>query len=276
MDYDDGMIHLHAITYRDAIALGDFIINPQEIGIPIELNGFPATLDGILGPGPSRSIVGHTEDGNLVHTVVDNLHSQGSISYPVLGVYFWPANVESARGAGGILSFGSIDDSALTSDMGFVPVTQTPPASNFWGVDASAEYDKMQILGPTSGILDTGSYGIYVPGDTFVAYRSATGAAIDVFDANNRLTISQALYDNLQTLSILIGSQSYKLSPNAQIYPRTSPDAHIFLVVACLSSDSSLGFKLGSAFFQRYYVAFNSSSSQVGFASHLHTQSTTN
>ncbi|KAG6332611.1 hypothetical protein ID866_6479 [Astraeus odoratus] len=109
-----------------------------------------------------------------------------------------------------------------------------------------------------------------------MAYKTATGATIDVFDHNQQLSISENQYNNLQILSILIGDQSYDLSPNAQIYPRASPNEQIFLVINSIDLASEVDFRLGYTFIQRYYVVFNSSSSQIGFASHLHTDSTTN
>ncbi|KAG6329514.1 hypothetical protein ID866_9575 [Astraeus odoratus] len=273
--YGGGMVHLRAITYRDLLVLDDLAIHSQEIGIPIELVGFPPGLDGILGLGPSRLNDGIAEDGSTIPTVVENLFNQGIISYAAFGIYFVPRNVQNIGGTG-LLSFGTIDTSVLTSGMEYVPVTQSFPANEFWGVDASISYENTPILLPTSGILDSGSCRILVVDNAFKAYQSATGAVIDSFDSNRRLIITQDQYDNLQTLSVLIGNQSYDLSPNAQIYPRTSSDQHIFLVVQKLTATGGLGFKLGSPFFERYYIVFNSTSLEIGFASHIHTQSTSN
>ncbi|KAG6328191.1 hypothetical protein ID866_10898 [Astraeus odoratus] len=277
-DYAGGVlpIHLRANTYCDILVLGDLTANPQEIGIPIELSRFPAGLDGVLALGPSVLNTDLGRDGYIIPTVVENLYSQGAISSPVLGVYFVPQNVAITAGSAGQLSFGSIDTSVLTTGVKYVPVSKTFPANEFWGVDASIVYGKKPILGPSSGFLDTGTRRISVTSDAFTAYRFATGAVVDILDRNKRLTITQDQYNNLQTLSILIGDQSYDLSPNAQIYPRSSPDGRIFLVVKSINADIGLGFILGSTFFQRYYVVFNSSSSEIGFASHLYTQSTGN
>ncbi|KAG6328727.1 hypothetical protein ID866_10362 [Astraeus odoratus] len=276
LSYGGGMVLLRAQTYQDLIVLDDLTINPQGIGIPTKLEGFPPGFDGIMGLGPSRAGAYYSEDGKIIPTVVDNLYSQGAIGSPLLGVFLWPRSISNVCGPGGILSFGSIDTSVLTSDVKYVHVTQTPPASHFWGVDASIAYGSMPILGLTPGILDTGSCGISVPSDTFMTYQAATGAAIDFFDLNKRLTITQEQYRNLQSLSIFIGDQSYDLSPNAQIYPRSSSSEQIYLVIKSLASEASLGFKLGSPFFQRYYVVFNSANSEIGLASHVYTQSASN
>ncbi|KAG6333276.1 hypothetical protein ID866_5810 [Astraeus odoratus] len=270
--YEDGQLHLHANTWRDCIELDGLTIDPQEIGVAREVSGFTPGIDGILGLGPTRANAGiSTSDGGIIPTVVDNLYSQGSISHPVLGVYFVPTNV----GGSGLLSFGSIDVTDLTSDVKYVPITQTPHISNYWGIDASFVYGNMPILGPASGILDTGAVRISLPNDAFMAYQLATGAVIDVNDINERLTITQDQYNNLQTLSIHIGDQSYDFSPNAQIYARNDPSRQIFLIIRNMGPSMEY-FELGSTFFQRYYVVFNSSSSQIGFASHRYTYSTTN
>ncbi|KAG6332579.1 hypothetical protein ID866_6514 [Astraeus odoratus] len=115
-----------------------------------------------------------------------------------------------------------------------------------------------------------------VRGDAVSAYQSMTGAIIDTSDKTRRLTITPDQYNNLQTLTFVIGDQSYDLSPNAQIFARSSPNSQIFLVVRSSRPNAREDFSLGSPFFQRYYVVFNSSSSQIGFSSHLYTYSTTN
>ncbi|KAG6328805.1 hypothetical protein ID866_10284 [Astraeus odoratus] len=272
--YDD-QTHLYANTWIDSIVLGDLTINSQEIGVARELSDFTVGIDGVIGLGPTGLNTGIASDGNIIPTVVNNLFSQGTIDYPVLGVYFVPTNVKNAGGSG-LLSFGGIDVTDLTSDVKYVPITHTFPASEYWGIDASFVYGNTPILGPASGILDTGAVRISLPNDAFVAYQLATGAIIDRHDINERLTITRDQYKNLQTLSILIGDQSYDLSPNAQIYARDRRNRQIFLIIRTMGPESNEEFELGLTFFQRYYVVFNSSSSQIGFASHKYTYTKTN
>ncbi|KAG6326930.1 hypothetical protein ID866_12159 [Astraeus odoratus] len=276
-EYAGGLIKVTAKTWHDRIVLDNLVIDPQQIGVAVRLSGFPADFDGILGLGPSGLSTGLTSDHTTVPTVVDNLYSQGTISHPVLGVYFVPINAGD-MGSGGLLTFGSIDGISLTSDVKYVPITQTSVVKNFWGVDASFMYGNQPISGPTSGVLDTSAELIFLPGDVFMAYQLATGAVMNFLDDNTWLSITQDQYNNLQTLSILIGDQSYDLSPNAQIFARSSPNDQIILVVHMnnMGINPRIDFLLGYPFFQRYYVVFNSSSSQIGFASHMFTYSTTN
>ncbi|KAG6331097.1 hypothetical protein ID866_7994 [Astraeus odoratus] len=256
---------------NDIISLGApgvLTINPQSIGQAITVIGFPRMIDGILGLG--RDTIVKDLSGNPIPTVVDNLSNQGTISHAVLGIYFIPPS----HGGVGELAFGNYNDGVITSIPNYVPVTSTPPASNYWGIDASLTYGGNTILGPTSGTIDTGTNAIYIASDAFSAYVWTTGAIF----SDGWLAISQSQYSNLQTLSIVTGGQTYDLSPNAQIQARSQSNPWIFLVVKNIGKNSGSGmdFALGHPFFQRYYVILNKTSSEIGFASTEYTSSTRN
>ncbi|KAG6331784.1 hypothetical protein ID866_7303 [Astraeus odoratus] len=241
-DYAGGLVTFQGQTYNDTIALGDLIIDNQGIGVPTEVRGFPAGPDGILGLGPTGLTTGISADGNLIPTVIDNLYSEGTISSPFLGVYFVPNNV----GGSGLLSFGQVDESVLTSDVNYVPVTTISPASSYWGVDTTIMYGvNVPILRFGSGILDTGSNRITLASASFYAYASATGGFVH---PSGQIGLTQNQYNNLQTLHFFIGGQYYHLSPNAQIYPRSSPNNLITLVVQPATPDFPLAFILGIPF----------------------------
>ncbi|KAG6332508.1 hypothetical protein ID866_6578, partial [Astraeus odoratus] len=127
------------------------------------------------------------------------------------------------------------------------------------------------ILNPTSGTIDTGCPAIVIRADAVLAYQSATGAIVG---PQGWLTISQDQYNHLQPLSIIIGGHPYDLSPNAQIHPRPTIGSPIRLVV--LGANARYDFTLGHPFIQRYYVVFNATGSQIGFASTRYTGSTNN
>jgi hypothetical protein len=61
------------------------------------------------------------------------------------------------------------------------------------------------------------------------------------------LAITSEQYANLQTLNFNIGSTSYSLTPNGQIWPRSlntdigGDSNHIYLVIADLGSNSGSG-----------------------------------
>ncbi|KAG6329846.1 hypothetical protein ID866_9243, partial [Astraeus odoratus] len=240
--YGGDLVTFKGETYNDTIALGDLIIDRQGIGVPTEVRGFSANIDGLLGLGPTRLTIGMGSDGRPIPTVIDNLYSERTISSPFLGVYLVPLGVESS----GHLSFGEIDGTVLTSDVKYVPVTTLPPASHYWGVDATIMYGvNTPILNFGSGMLDSGSPRITLSSAGFSAYAFATGA---VLHPSGMLVITPSQYNNLQTLHLFIGGQFCHLSPNAQIYPRRSLTGLIPLVIHQHGFDLPLGFTLGSPF----------------------------
>jgi saccharopepsin len=81
--------------------------------------------------------------------------------------------------------------------------------------------------------------------DAFSAYQTATGAVMD--ETTGLLMITSSQYAKLQTLSFKIGSETYDLTPNAQIWPRSlnadiggSSDS-IYLIVSDIGSNSGSG-----------------------------------
>ncbi|KAG6331484.1 hypothetical protein ID866_7604 [Astraeus odoratus] len=256
-------------TYNDTIGLGALIVHSQGIGVPTEVANFPEGIDGILGLGPTIMSAAVTPDNEPTPTVVDNLYSQGSISSPLLGLYFPPG----PAGSSGLLSFGHIRESVLTSDVKYVPVSSIFPVYYSWGIDAGMMYGNMALFTFGSGVLDSGSPRIAIASAAFSEYAWATSGTLH---PSGLLTITQDQYNNLETLRIHIGDQFYHLSPNAQIHARPSLNSQIWLVIQQQPAGSNIAFSLGIPFFQRYYVVLNSESSEIGFASHIHTDSTTN
>ncbi|KAG6330555.1 hypothetical protein ID866_8534 [Astraeus odoratus] len=240
-----GMEYIDSIMLETTESSDPLIIDNQSIGVATLVTNFPRLLD-----------------------VVDNLYRQGSIKYASFGIYFTPQNDKVV----GEITFGYCNEAVITSGLTYVPITNVPPASNYWGVDGYFMYGGRTILNPASGVIDTGNNAITIPKDAILAYQSATGATMS---SDGWLIITQEQYDGLETLTIFIGGQSYDLSPNAQIQPRRLPSSPIRLVV--LENPAvEIDFALGHPFVQRYYVLFNETSSQIGFASTHNTGSTTN
>ncbi|KIJ58536.1 hypothetical protein HYDPIDRAFT_34065, partial [Hydnomerulius pinastri MD-312] len=182
----------------------------------------------------------------------------------------------------GELTFGGYDSSVTTSSVNYVPLTTTSPASYYWGIDQSIAYGGSTILSQTAGIVDTGTTLILIASDAFSQYQSATGGTMD--ENTGLLTITSEQYANLQTLTFNIGGESYDLTPNAQIWPRSLNSAiggtsgNIYLVVSDIgtNSGSGLDFINGYTFLERYYSVFDTTNSQVGFATTGYTDATTN
>ena len=51
---------------------------------------------------------------------------------------------------------GGADTSKFTGSINFTPITETSPASSFWGINQSIKYGATNILSSTAGIVDTG------------------------------------------------------------------------------------------------------------------------
>ncbi|KAI6007641.1 aspartic peptidase domain-containing protein [Pisolithus orientalis] len=266
--------------YIDTVSLGNGLtINQQSIGVATRSQGLSGTgIDGILGLGPADLTQGTVSNTNTVPTVVDNLYSQGTISSAVLGVYFIPA----ANSNSGELTFGGYDPSVVTGTVNYVPITNTYSSAFFWGIDQSITYGGKTILPSTAGIVDTGTTLILIATDAFQTYQSATGGVMD--NATGLLRITQSQYNNLQTLSFHIGTQTYDLIPNVQIWPRSLNTAiggssgSIYLVVGDIGAPSGSGmdFANGYAFLERYYSIYDTTGARVGFAATRYTDSESN
>lgn len=113
-----------------------------------------------------------------VPTVTQNLFTQKLIPTESIGISYEPTTSEGVLN--GELTFGTTDTSKTTSDVTFVPITSTSPASNYWGIDQSLSYgqDSSPIL-TSSGIVDTGTTLLLIATDAFQAYQQATGATLD-------------------------------------------------------------------------------------------------
>jgi saccharopepsin len=138
--------------------------------------------------------------------------------------------------------------------------------------------------------------------DAFDSYKKRTGATLD--PTTGFLTISASRFAALQDLNFNIGGNTYPLSANAQIWPRSLNSAiggtsnKIYLIVVDVStalvtiyneldylllysqlgSISGQGFDFvdGYAFLERFYSVFDTTNNQVGFATTKFTTSTAN
>ena len=134
--------------------------------------------------------------------------------------------------------------------------------------------------------------------DAFDKYQSATGATLD--QNTGYLMISSDQYANLSSLYFNIGGVSYELTPNAQIWPRslnsdiggTSDGIYLIVRDSGSNSGSGLDFVNGHGFLyavcfitqavdwstprQRFYAVLDTTNSQVGFATTVYTDATSN
>ncbi|KAF9041822.1 acid protease [Hymenopellis radicata] len=275
---------LSGTEYIDKVTITDgLVINQQSIGVASKSAGFAPGIDGILGIGPVDLTQGTLSPANntLIPTVTDNLFSQGTITDNKIGIFFAPTN--SLESENGVLTWGGVDTSKLTSDISYTPLTSTFPSNLFWGIDESITYgESTTILSSTAGIVDTGTTMILLATDAYDKYASATGATFDT--TTGMLRITPAQFANLKSLFFNIGDKSYELTANAQIWPRSLNAAIdgtadcVYLVVSDLGHPSGQGldFINGYTFLERFYSVYDTANSRVGFATTTSTTATSN
>ncbi|KAF8869591.1 acid protease [Gymnopilus junonius] len=267
--------------FTDQVTLGSgLVIQNQSIGVAQRASGF-SDVDGILGIGPVDLTEGTVSNTTTVPTVTDNLFAQGTIPQESIGISYEPTTSEGS--VNGELTFGGVDDTKITGDVSFVPITSTSPASNYWGIDQTVSYGgSSEAILQSSGIVDTGTTLLLIATDAFQAYQKATGAKLD--QTTGLLTVTEQQFENLQSLFFNIGGTTFEFTPNAQIWPRSQnaalggEEGKIYLITADLGSNSGSGldFINGFVWLQRFYSVFDTTNTQVGIATTPFTDATTN
>ncbi|CAO3666838.1 unnamed protein product [Umbelopsis ramanniana] len=271
------------IFYDQVTLASGLVIEKQLIGVAKIANGFEG-FDGVLGLGPVDLTEHMSNAVETIPTVTDNLFSQGKITQNMFALSCAPSTQGSETN--GEITFGGTDDTKFTGSITYVPITKTQPSSEHWGIDASISYGTggTPILPATAGIIDSRASFILLATDAYNAYKQATGA-IEVA-SNGMLSITLAQLNALQSLHFTIGSQTYELTPNAQIFPR-SLNTHIdlaankiFLNIGEMGQDlgqgAGLDFILGKAFLERFYTVFDTANRRIGIATTPFTNATTN
>ncbi|KAG2361863.1 hypothetical protein BDR07DRAFT_1358469 [Suillus spraguei] len=258
-----------------------YTIDEMPIGVTTPLTwGMP--YDGMLGIGPqilSRGTI-LTDPDRTFPTVTERLFTQGSISLPLVGLFFKPSTRDILDDDHGTLVFG---DGGPGDIIRYTYLSRRPSVLSYWGINQAITYDDEQILRRTAGIVDSGTTFIWIASDAYDRYQTATGANLD--PNNGMLYITLEQYHALQPLEFHIGGQIYNLCPNAQIWPRWLNDRiggapnGIYLVIRSLSratGTSGIDFRLGYVFLQRFYCVYDGRNLRIGFATTPYTDADTN
>ncbi|KAJ4482385.1 putative aspartic protease [Lentinula aciculospora] len=258
-------------------------LEKQSFAVATKSQGFGGGMDGILGIGPV-DLTSTTVNGmSSIPTVTDNLYEEGLIKTECISISYSPTQSNGTM-ANGELIFGGVDQSKITGDVTYVPITTTSPASKYWGIEQEITYgsSKKMILSQTAGIVDTGTTLIMISEDAFQAYQEATGATMDQTTGLLKLTSEQ--FNNLKSLNFKIGDTIFELTPNAQIWPRALNSVlngdidSIYTVFASMGQLSGVGldFINGFSWLQRFYSVYDTSNQRVGIANTPNTNAETN
>ncbi|KAF7982212.1 hypothetical protein HWV62_29400 [Athelia sp. TMB] len=267
MSYGSGQ--MSGDTYTDQVTLGNgLVIKNQFIGFSTESQGFTG-IDGILGLGPVELTRGTLSNGNkTVLTVMDQLYKQKTIKTETLGIYFAPSAGVLPTGE---LSFGDVDTSKVVGAVHYVPVTKNAFAGKYWGIDQSISYGGEQILQESAGIVDTGTTLVMISAKAFAKYEKATGGVVD--SATGMLKITAAQFAKLKNLDFKIGTKTFSLIPDAQIWPRALNSAiggdknSIYLVVQSFGDDTGVGFEFinGFSFLCAFRLVLRSTNTKTNY-----------
>ncbi|KAG2364418.1 family A1 protease [Suillus spraguei] len=269
------------ILWTDTLTLYKGVtITEMPISVASESEGL--VDDGVLGIGPTGLTLHTLRDSpeEPIPTVTDCLYKQGIISQPLVGMFFKPALKDANDD--GELSFGDTDPVMYVGEIVYTSITATPRSARYWGIDQRITYGTTEILSSTAGIIDSVCTFLLIVSDAFDSYKAATGAELD--PETGLLTVTLEQYDALRPLDFHIGGETFSLSPNAQIWPRSlnylvnGVDGAIYLVVKSLPRHlgSGLDFINGYVFLEHFYTVLDTRKSRIGFAKTPFADVTTN
>lgn len=155
-----GTGNFSGVEYIDTLTLNKVSFN-QSIGVANTSNGID-DVDGLLGLGPTDLTIGtlSPDKSKSIPTVADNLYSEGDVESSTVTI------------VNKTITFGPTP----LEDVLYAPITKTPGASTFWGIDASFSYDQANLVKSTVGIIDHGSTAIMFPTSAYKELLRLTNA----------------------------------------------------------------------------------------------------
>ncbi|KAG2078796.1 aspartic peptidase A1 [Suillus decipiens] len=274
-------------SFRGTIFEDQFYFGVKQLTIPgmrigVASTSQGVTVDGVLGIGPTLSSIGALQNSpeEMIPTVIDRLAAQSTIIRPVVGIFFQPIAANTVNH--GELTFGGTNPTMYDHKVRYTDITTTAPSLRYWGINQRITYGNTEILAYTAGVVDSGCTFLYLATDAYERYQAATGGTLN--PTNGLLQVSPQQYRNIRDLQFHIGDRIYRLSRNAQIWPRflnyniNGGDNDIFLIVKALATPTGAGYDFvnGYVFLQRFYTVFDSGKHRVGFAKTAFTYAITN
>ncbi|KAH7106115.1 acid protease [Auriculariales sp. MPI-PUGE-AT-0066] len=278
VSWGSGNTYVNAKEYYDQVTLSSsLVVASQQIGGATSTRGFDG-FEGILGLGPTGLTDGSTTGKGEIPSISDNLFANKLIDSNTVGLAFVPQ-----LNGSGIVVFGSqVPEGTIVGDITWSTITNSYPASAYWGIDARIAYGGRTFL-TTAGAIDAGSTLINLSTDMFRKYQSATGAILD--SSTGFLRVTSAQYAAMQPLEFVVEGRSFALPSNAQIWPRSlntvipgGVAGRIYLAVVDKGENSGEGldFILGITFLERFYATYDVALGRIGLAETLYTNATSN
>jgi len=253
--------------YTDTVTVGSSTVSQQSIGVASDATGFTG-VDGIIGFGPVDLTQNTVSGSTTVPTFMDNLLSTGAISTEILGVSFAPESGSDNDDANGALTFGGTDSSKFSGSITYAPKSTNTNVGPYWGVDvASVGYDSTSLTSSsTSAIVDTGTTLIYIPSDAYAKFLSTTGGKADATTGLTKFTKAPT-----GTITFKIAGASLNLTPAQYLVPKaqysnfgiSGSESYSWINSG---GDSGVDFIIGQKFLENYYTVFDTTNSQIGFA----------
>jgi len=241
--------------YTDQVAINeDLVFSDFPLDVASSVLGFGfKDIHGVVSVGPmaSRSI-----PSGVPAFAMYALNQAG-----IIGFSFKPISDSSNTVAILTGDVGKTDPTKYTGQINYFPVTK---ASSHWSFPLDVTYgtDTPTAQGKT-GILEILSALNLLEPDSFKVYQQATGATLD--EKTGLLTITEEQLGNLQSLFFKIASETYELTPNAQIWPPQSNNiiggeaGKIYLTTASMDNKlpSGVDVILGFSFLRHFYGVYD-------------------
>jgi len=246
---------------EDSVNLGGLPIKHQQFGEATSLPGVTfavAKFDGILGLA-FQSI---SEDGVVPPWY--NILGQQLITKPVFSTWL---NKDPTGTVGGELILGGIDGKRYTGPISYFPLS----AETYWAF----KFTDITVGGVTLGFCPGGScQGIADTGTSLFAGPTAQVAALNkklgaTSIINGEAIVNCANIPKMPTVTVVIGSKSFDLTPQDYVLQVTSSGT-----TECISGFVGIDIPsppgplwiLGDIFISTYYTVFDFGLKQVGFA----------
>lgn len=242
--------------YWDNISLGGATFE-QSIGVAESSKGYHG-VDGVLGLGQTQRTRGtlYPDTDVEVPTVPDKLFSTEAVDSATVTI------------GNGLITFGS--SPVEVSNMIYTPVTNSTPADNFWGIDASFAYGNTSLVSTTSGTIDHATTLTLLPTGAYKRFLKLTKAVEDRktgLPMLDRCTFLRPLNLTLGGNLLEIPVESYRW-PAAQNTDIGGDPGRCYLAVGNtgLSAGNGIDFIIGYNTLKHLTVVLDKENSRVGFA----------